>query len=302
MNDSNEAFILLFLCQCLIDQGESKFHLNLKTYLLKFNPLKNCFILIDFQTNQTLMNEETNGNKSSINKQGESGINLDKNSIKTIISYPDYLLEVEPPNSSQVFSRKIEKRSEDMNSLNAEIYTEKSNSTKYLELSVFVDFKAYENFQTNGLIETEEQFHELILCYINQIQAIYSHKSFDRNFVIHLVKIELQKTEIFDKTDGNRDLLLKKFCEYQSDLNPSSDFDPFHWDMALLLTGHDLYVVRDDGTRDYKSLGLGSVSGICTLERNCVISEFETINTFGELWPSSGLMSTWAAAHEMAHK
>jgi hypothetical protein len=26
------------------------------------------------------------------------------------------------------------------------------------------------------------------------------------------------------------------------------------------------------------------------------------IESFGQTWPSSGLMSTWAAAHEMAHK
>ena len=218
------------------------------------------------------------------------------------LNYPDYILEVEPPNSSQIFSRKIDKRSEEMNSVNVIKDTKRVNSIKYLELSVFVDFKANLNLQTSGLIETEEQFHELILCYINQIQAIYSHKSFAQNFSIHLVKIEIQKTDLFSKSDGNRDELLKQFCEYQSDLNPTSDSDPMHWDMALLLTGYDLYVIKDDGTRDYNSLGLGSVSGICSLERNCVISEFEAINSLGELWPSSGLMSTWAAAHEMAHK
>ena len=219
------------------------------------------------------------------------------------LNYPDYLLEVEPPNSNQVFSRRIDKRAEGLNSLNAVKDTDNiQNSTKYLELSVFVDFKANENLHKNGFIKSEEEFHELILCYINQIQAIYSHKSFASNFSIHLVKIEIQESNMFSKSGGNRDELLKSFCEYQANLNPLSDSDPMHWDMALLLTGYDLYVVKDDGTRDYKSLGLGSVSGICSLERNCVISEFEAINSFGELWPSSGLMSTWAAAHEMAHK
>ena len=258
-------------------------------------------IEVNFDQNLKKVIKDEDKTKESNNRDTKRSPQLEYTSQ---LKYPDYLLEVEPPNSSQVFSKRMDKRSEEELSFNVEkdFNVKDVDINKYLELSVFVDHKAYKNLWSNGLIETEEQFDELILSYINQIQAIYSHKSFVGNFFINLVKIEIQRTDIFSKSDGNRDEMLKKFCEYQSDLNPKSDSDPLHWDMALLLTGYDLYVIRDDGTRDFKSLGLGSVSGICTLERNCVISEFEAINSMGELWPSSGLMSTWAAAHEMAHK
>jgi hypothetical protein len=222
-----------------------------------------------------------------------------------VTKYPEYLTEIRAPKTSDIFSKRIDKRSDELNSIFEDSYSNKGKGrkgSKYLELALFVDLKAYENLKANGLIETESDFHEMLLSYINQIQAIYSHKLFAPNFFINLVKIEIQKEDIFSHTNGNRDEMLTKFCEYQSVLNPVSDSDPMHWDMSLLLTGYDLYVVKDDGTRDYKSLGLGTVSGICTVDRNCVISEFEPIMTTGEIWPSSGLMSTWAAAHEMAHK
>ncbi|XP_054169276.1 A disintegrin and metalloproteinase with thrombospondin motifs adt-2-like [Oppia nitens] len=224
-------------------------------------------------------------------------------SLKSIGGHnTDYLLEVDPHNSSQIFSRQIlnKYRSEENSSLF--VSNGWKRQIKYLELSVFVDNKAYENLLSHDLIKSEDKFHELILSYISQIQAIYSHKSFAPKFVINLVKIEIQKENIFSETDGNRDKLLKKFCKYQELLNTESDSDPKHWDMALLLTGYDLYVIRDHEIKDYNSLGLASVSGICTLDRNCVISEFSpSLDISAPIWPSSGLMSTWAAAHEMAH-
>jgi hypothetical protein len=224
------------------------------------------------------------------NKELENGIFSNKNPMS------DYIVEVEPPNSSQILSRRISKRSKNS------IDNSHSNADKNLELAVFVDDRAYHNLISNNLVLNDDELHELILGFINQIQAIYYQKSLEQKLHISLVKIEIQKSSEFSQFNGNRDELLKSFCEYQAKMNIESDSDPSHWDMALLLTGFDLFVIKDDGSHDFHPLGLGSISGICTYDRNCVIVEFEPINRFGQIWPSSGLMSTWAAAHEMAHK
>jgi hypothetical protein len=94
----------------------------------------------------------------------------------------DYIV-VQPPNSSQILSRRISKRS------NNSTDNSHSNTDKNLELAVFVDDIAYHNLVSNNLVLNDDELHELISGFINQIQAIYYQKSFEQKLHISLVKI-----------------------------------------------------------------------------------------------------------------
>ena len=41
---------------------------------------------------------------------------------------------------------------------------------------------------------------------------------------------------------------------------------------------------------------------MCTLNQNCVISEFGVVSSTGKPYPSTGLASTYVMAHEIGHK
>lgn len=184
--------------------------------------------------------------------------------------------------------------------LNNDVDNNEINNDLYLELAVFLDDKAYANLVPN-LVQTDEEVKQLLLGYVNQIQAIYHHSSLKNHLKIIIVKIDILKERKFDMKNGNRDQLIDSFCEFQSKLNPSTDSDPFHWDTAILLTGLNLYVNEDD-VRDDKPLGLGSINGVCHSLSSCVIVEFCPDDIMTKPWPTSGLGSTWIAAHELAHK
>ena len=42
---------------------------------------------------------------------------------------------------------------------------------------------------------------------------------------------------------GDREPLLNSFCEFQESINPASDSEPSHWDVALLVSGLNFYAV-----------------------------------------------------------
>ena len=56
--------------------------------------------------------------------------------------------------------------------------------------------------------------------------------------------LEIQRSQKFESHDGNRDKLLDSFCSYSNDLNPEDDVsDPRHWDIGILVTGLDMWVL-----------------------------------------------------------
>ena len=48
---------------------------------------------------------------------------------------------------------------------------------------------------------------------------------------------------------GDREPLLDSFCEYQEQINPRSDSEPAHWDVALLVSGLNFYAVDGRGRK-----------------------------------------------------
>ncbi|KAI1290081.1 A disintegrin and metalloproteinase with thrombospondin motifs 7 [Halotydeus destructor] len=170
---------------------------------------------------------------------------------------------------------------------------------KYLELAVFVGEPAY-HLLNRELNMSDAEIVQLVLVYVDQVQTVFYQPSLQGRLHITVVRIDIHKSPMFDQMNGHRDKLLDSFCEFQSKLNVYNDTDARHWDMALYLSSQNFYT-DDNGQVNFVAMGLAPVGGVCYLKDNCVIAEFGSVNQLGHPYPSSGLMSAWVAAHEMAH-
>ncbi|GFX62562.1 a disintegrin and metalloproteinase with thrombospondin motifs adt-1 [Trichonephila clavipes] len=170
----------------------------------------------------------------------------------------------------------------------------------YLELAVFFDQKGYEMFQPH--VKSEDQLVDLILGFVNQMQALYQQPSLKKKIQISIVRLEVMKKQPSDlpHAEGDRDKLLDSFCSYQAKKNPDSDSDPNHWDLALYISGLNFYAM-EKGKKNGITMGLAPVGGVCLKQHACVITEFGTTSDDGRPYPSAGLLSTYIAAHEIGH-
>ncbi|XP_035228616.1 A disintegrin and metalloproteinase with thrombospondin motifs 12-like, partial [Stegodyphus dumicola] len=111
----------------------------------------------------------------------------------------------------------------------------------FMELAVFFDQSGYELFMPH--LKSEEKLVDLLLGFVNQMQALYQQPALSKKVQISLVRLEVMKIQPSDlpHADGERDKLLDSFCSYQAKKNPASDSDPNHWDIALYISGLNFY-------------------------------------------------------------
>ncbi|XP_023248401.1 A disintegrin and metalloproteinase with thrombospondin motifs adt-2-like [Copidosoma floridanum] len=178
-----------------------------------------------------------------------------------------------------------------------------------IELAVFFDAAAYRSFKPyfdKGADEpsaSESRMLDMLLAYVNNIQALYYHPSLGERVRIVLVRLELmeRQPERLANLDGERSRLLDEFCAYSASINPPEDADPRHWDVGLYVSGLDFYAIEEDGQNNPVTMGLAPVGGVCWNEYACVIAEFGVTNRLGKPYPSGGFTSVYIAAHEIAH-
>ncbi|XP_012227290.1 A disintegrin and metalloproteinase with thrombospondin motifs 2-like [Linepithema humile] len=167
-----------------------------------------------------------------------------------------------------------------------------------IELAVFVDDAAY-NIHMPILDYNKDRLHNMILAYVNQMQAMFHHPSLGVSIDISLVKLN-----IMDKHPSNLPVfygdvvkMRKSFCEYAKTLNPSDDNNPSHWDFVLLLTGTDLFILpnpQNETQRNYGWLGESFFNGMCGLgEYSCAIVEF------GAIFTASSAFATTLPVHQI---
>lgn len=171
-----------------------------------------------------------------------------------------------------------------------------------MELAVFFDEMAYKIFTPffNG---NETQLRDMLLAYVNGIQAAYHHPSLGVEINIVLVRLEIMRQQPRDLPhyNGERGNLLDSFCRYSKIHNPTDDSVPNHWDIGLYVSGLDFYAV-ENGRKNGATMGLATVGGICLEDYSCVIAELGVTNNFGKPYPSAGFTSVYIAAHEIGHK
>lgn len=169
---------------------------------------------------------------------------------------------------------------------------------------MFLDAAAYGLFQpflSPADPADDSRLLDLLLAYVNNIQALYHHPSLGRRIDLALVRLELmaRQPKELAHLDGERSDTLDAFCAYSRDLNPAADEDPRHWDMGLYVSGLDFYAVQQ-GKRHPMTMGLAPVGGVCWPDYACVIAEFGVNSQ--PAYPSAGFTSVYIAAHEIAHK
>ncbi|KAL1512639.1 hypothetical protein ABEB36_002201 [Hypothenemus hampei] len=170
-----------------------------------------------------------------------------------------------------------------------------------VELALFFDEAAYKIFAPY-FDHDERKLQNMLLAYINGVQALYHHPSLGTTLDLVLVRMDIMKSQPKDMPHyhGERNQLLDSFCQYQASINPKDDNNPDHWDMALYVSGLDFYSY-ENGRKSGVTMGLATVGGVCLDQYACVIAEFGTTNIFGKPYPSSGFTSVYILAHEIGH-
>lgn len=107
-----------------------------------------------------------------------------------------------------------------------------------LELALFFDEAAYKIFAPY-LNYDDKKLQDLLLAYINGVQALYRHPSLGTTLELVLVRMDIMKKQPpkMPHYQGERSKLLDSFCAYQEKLNPAGDDNPGHWDMGLYVSG-----------------------------------------------------------------
>ncbi len=186
---------------------------------------------------------------------------------------------------------------EDMTVMKRSASKDKRGADKLtIEVGVFVDYRAkgtFMQFYNNDI----EKVKRLMLTYVNSIQTYYHEDSLGREIDILITHLELMDKDEFPTHDGLRNELLTSFCEYQGSKNPDSDAENGHYDVGIFVSGLD-FKTHDGSTI---TMGLATVTGMCSKKYGCVIGEIGVINSQGKPYPSTGFTATIVMGHEIGH-
>ncbi|XP_075266771.1 A disintegrin and metalloproteinase with thrombospondin motifs 12 isoform X3 [Opisthocomus hoazin] len=126
-----------------------------------------------------------------------------------------------------------------------------------------------------------------ILTIMNMVTGLFHDPSIGNAIHIVLVRLILfEEEEQGLKIVHHADKTLASFCKWQKSVNPKSEVNPAHHDVAVLLTRKDICAGMN---RPCETLGLSHLSGMCQPHRSCNINE------------DSGLPLAFTIAHELGH-
>ncbi|XP_057396903.1 A disintegrin and metalloproteinase with thrombospondin motifs 12 isoform X1 [Balaenoptera acutorostrata] len=132
-----------------------------------------------------------------------------------------------------------------------------------------------------------ENVESYILTIMNMVTGLFHNPSIGN--AIHIVVVRLillEEEEQGLKIVHHAEKTLSSFCKWQKSINPKSDLNPAHHDVAVLLTRKDICAGVN---RPCETLGLSHLSGMCQPHRSCNINE------------DSGLPLAFTIAHELGH-
>ncbi|KAM7148051.1 A disintegrin and metalloproteinase with thrombospondin motifs 12 isoform 1-T1 [Molossus nigricans] len=132
-----------------------------------------------------------------------------------------------------------------------------------------------------------ENVESYILTIMNMVTGLFHNPSIGN--AVHIVVVRLillEEEEQGLKIVHHAEKTLSSFCKWQKSINPKSDLNPAHHDVAVLLTRKDICA---GANRPCETLGLSHLSGMCQPHRSCNINE------------DSGLPLAFTIAHELGH-
>ncbi|XP_058420257.1 A disintegrin and metalloproteinase with thrombospondin motifs 12 isoform X2 [Diceros bicornis minor] len=180
-------------------------------------------------------------------------------------------------------SQKLELQREkwERNTLRSRSLSRRSISKeRWVETLVVADTKMIE-------YHGSENVESYILTIMNMVTGLFHNPSIGN--AIHIVVVRLillEEEEQGLKIVHHAEKTLSSFCKWQKSINPKSDLNPAHHDVAVLLTRKDICAGVN---RPCETLGLSHLSGMCQPHRSCNINE------------DSGLPLAFTIAHELGH-
>ncbi|XP_060047193.1 A disintegrin and metalloproteinase with thrombospondin motifs 12 isoform X2 [Erinaceus europaeus] len=132
-----------------------------------------------------------------------------------------------------------------------------------------------------------ENVESYILTIMNMVTGLFHNPSIGN--AVHIVVVRLillEEDEQGLKIVHHAEKTLSSFCKWQKSINPKSDLNPAHHDVAVLITRKDICAGVN---RPCETLGLSHLSGMCQPHRSCNINE------------DSGLPLAFTIAHEVGH-
>ncbi|XP_040350844.1 A disintegrin and metalloproteinase with thrombospondin motifs 12 isoform X2 [Herpailurus yagouaroundi] len=151
---------------------------------------------------------------------------------------------------------------------------------RWVETLVVADTKMIEYHGSDNV-------ESYILTIMNMVTGLFHNPSVGN--AIHIVVVRLillEEEEQGLKIVHHAEKTLSSFCKWQKSINPKSDLNPAHHDVAVLLTRKDICASVN---RPCETLGLSHLSGMCQPHRSCNINE------------DSGLPLAFTIAHELGH-
>uniref|UniRef100_A0A452UCS2 ADAM metallopeptidase with thrombospondin type 1 motif 12 n=1 Tax=Ursus maritimus TaxID=29073 RepID=A0A452UCS2_URSMA len=151
---------------------------------------------------------------------------------------------------------------------------------RWVETLVVADTKMIEYHGSHSV-------ESYILTIMNMVTGLFHNPSIGN--AIHIVVVRLillEEEEQGLKIVHHAEKTLSSFCKWQKSINPKSDLNPAHHDVAVLLTRKDICAGVN---RPCETLGLSHLSGMCQPHRSCNINE------------DSGLPLAFTIAHELGH-
>ncbi|XP_025830015.1 A disintegrin and metalloproteinase with thrombospondin motifs 7 isoform X2 [Agrilus planipennis] len=153
---------------------------------------------------------------------------------------------------------------------------------RYVEALLVAD-QSMVDFHENEDIET------YMLTIMNMVSSVYLDPT-----IGNLIKVVVVKIILLDENDTdpplnilvNADVTLRNFCKWQKSLNPHDEKDPYHHDVAILITRKDICARAN---HPCSTLGVAHIGGMCKQEKSCSVNE------------DNGITLAHTIAHEMGH-
>ncbi|XP_037934525.1 A disintegrin and metalloproteinase with thrombospondin motifs 12 [Teleopsis dalmanni] len=125
-----------------------------------------------------------------------------------------------------------------------------------------------------------------LLTIMNMVSALYKDPSIGNSIEIVVVKIILLEEESAHpglNLTQNAQQNLDTFCSWQHKLNKANENEPYHHDVAILITRKNIC------GNNCMTLGLANVGGMCKPKKSCSVNE------------DNGIMLSHTIAHELGH-
>ncbi|XP_050328121.1 A disintegrin and metalloproteinase with thrombospondin motifs 12 isoform X1 [Bactrocera neohumeralis] len=136
------------------------------------------------------------------------------------------------------------------------------------------------------MVAFHSKLETYILTIMNMVSALYKDPSIGNSIEIVVVKIILlEEHEAHPDLNltQNAQKNLDKFCRWQHKLNTANENDPYHHDVAILITRTNIC------GNNCMTLGLANVGGMCKPKQSCSVNE------------DNGIMLSHTIAHELGH-